>query len=489
MRDPLRPRDTTLKTPTSRIARTSRGWIAASLVCALCCATTGCSLLVNFEECQTDTDCPDNGTCGEDNICRSAEKPRVPITGVIGKDTTWTADNVYVLDGIVTLTPSTTLTIEPGTLILGQRESALVGRMGAKIIAEGTREEPIVFTSAKPEGQRLAGDWGGVAVLGQARVNRDDFQLNILTDEADALFGGNDDTWNCGTFKYVRVEFAGGKVKGEEALNGLTLGGCGSQTKVEYLQIHFGEDDGLELFGGTVDLRHVLISRSQDDGLDIDTGWRGTAQFLAIIQDAAGDNAIEVDNLGEDPTKTPLTDFMIFNYTLIGSHMSGNQRGVTFKAGGIGALSHGIIQGHTLEAVDVFGKESGDLANQDRITIEHTAFFQIGPDDESYFPMTNAEGETNPDDPTDMLLGDDSGFEEDAYFRDPRTNNIFGQDPGIARPYDLLNPSFTPTNTAIVTGVDIPAPGPPFLATANYLGAFAPGVDPWTEDWTSFPEF
>lgn len=461
--------------------------IACTLVPLFALSASSCSLLLDLDECTTDTDCANGGQCVE-GICEVQEKKQVNVRGVIGENVRWTADTIYVLQNVVTILPSVTLTIEPGTVIKGERNSALVARSGAKIVAEGTREAPIVFTSAKPVGERLAGDWGGIAMLGQAKVNRDDFQLNILTNEADALFGGNDDTWDCGSLKYVRIEFAGGKVKGEEALNGLTLGGCGTKTKMEYIQIHFGEDDGLELFGGTVNMRYILISRSQDDGLDIDTGWRGTAQFLAIIQDAAGDNAIEVDNLFEEPTKTPLTDFTIYNYTLIGSHKTGNQRGMTFKAGGVGTLSHGIVMGHTLEAIDVFGVESGELAKQDRIKVSNTLFYQIGVDDMTYFPLTNNEGETNPNDPMDMVNGDDAGFEEDMYFRQPMFNNIYDQDPEIIRPYDLLNPSFTPTKIELVTGVDIPAPPMPFLATANYLGAFAPDVDPWTEDWTAFPE-
>lgn len=451
------------------------------LLCALLGVFTlsGCTVLLDFEECVTNASCAAGAQCVE-GVCLSSQSAiRVSVRGVIAQSTTWTKDNIYVLENIVSIPPSVTLTIEPGTTVLGDRNSALVARSGGRIIAKGTREEPIVFTSAKPAGERLAGDWGGVAVLGKARVNRENFQLNIFTDESDALVGGDDDTWNCGTFEYVRVEFAGGKIKGEEALNGLTLAGCGSQTKVEYVQVHFGEDDGVEIFGGTVDLRHILVSRSQDDGFDIDTAWRGTAQFLVVIQDASGDNAIEVDNLGEDPTALPRTDFSIYNYTLIGADdVVLNQRAVTFKAGGVGLLSHGIIMGQGQEAVDVVGQESGRLAAEGEIEVLNTLFFNIGEDGTSYFPTDETVG-TQGD--------DDIGFIEDVYFSRSEAQNTFGQDPALENPYDLLNPGLRPTNLDVVTGTEIPTPPAPFLATANYLGAFTPGVDPWTEDWTSFP--
>lgn len=439
---------------------------------------SGCTVLLDFTECTTNTSCATGAQCIE-GVCQLEQGSQVKVRGVIAQSTTWTKENTYVLENIVSIPPSVTLTIEPGTKILGERNSALVARSGGRIIAKGTREEPIVFTSAKPEGERLAGDWGGVAVLGKAKVNRDNFQLNIFTDEIDALVGGDDDSWDCGTFEYVRIEFAGGKVKGEEALNGLTLAGCGSKTKVEYVQVHFGEDDGVELFGGTVDLRHILVSRSQDDGFDIDTAWRGTAQFLVVIQDASGDNAIEVDNLGEDPTATPRTDFSIYNYTLIGANEPVlSQRAVTFKAGGIGLLSHGIIMGQGQEGIDIVGEESGRLATEESIQIIDTLFFDIGENGTSYFPLDEIVG-TEDD--------DDIGFIEDEYYRRDDARNVFGSDPKLENPYDLLNPGLRPTNLDVVTGTQISAPPAPFLATANYLGAFTPGVDPWTEDWTSFP--
>ena len=409
-------------------------------------------------------------------------RPREAAAAVIGADTTWTSDRVWVLEGLVTVVPSVTLTIEPGTVIVGQKGSALVSRSGGRIVARGTREAPIIFTSAKPLGARLAGDWGGVAMLGQAPVNRENFSLRIIPDSEEALFGGNRTDWDCGVMEYVRIEFGGGQVNGEEALNGLTLGGCGSQTVIDHVHVHFGADDGVEIFGGTLDLRYVLVSRAQDDGFDIDTGWRGTGQFLAVLQDSGGDNAVEIDNLGEDPEATPQTDFTIYNYTLIGDPEGGDQRGITFKAGGQGTFSHGIIMGHPLEAIDVFGTASGMRGLGGDIDVTTTLFFQIGLGGTHYFPLDGEPGERDPDDST---KDDDGGFREHTHFQRTEARNRFGIDPGIADPYDLLTPNFVPAAEQVSGGI---APPPaPFDPTAVYLGAFAPNADPWTEDWTAFP--
>src|SRR5699024_7380119 len=154
------------------------------------------------------------------------------------------------------------------------------------------------------------------ALIGKAQVSRKEFYLRINNEEQQPLVGGSQDTWDCGSLKYVRIEFGGGVVAGENALNGLTLAGCGSQTEVDYVQIHKGADDCLEIFGGTVDIRHVVPTRANDDPFDIDTGWRGTAQFLAIQQDPIGNNSLEIANLEEDPSAEPHTNIQISNYTI-----------------------------------------------------------------------------------------------------------------------------------------------------------------------------
>ena len=464
------------------------------LLLALCLACGAvvlprCTLLTSFEECESEQDCaPISGGACVEGICEQAPSlPRREVAGVIGADTLWTADTIWVLKDTVTVSPSVVLTIEPGTQILGERNAALVVRSGGRLEARGTRAEPIVFTSARQVGQRKSGDWGGLAMLGRASVNRENPSLNILTDQEEAQFGGSDDAWSCGTLEYVRVEFAGGQVAGEEALNGVTLAGCGSGTSLNYLQIHYGADDGLELFGGTVDVRYVLITRPQDDGLDIDLGWRGTGQFIAVQMDAGGDNAVEIDNLREDPLATPRTDFTIYNYTLVGDRALGQSRGITFKDGGYGTFSHGIIASHRKEAIDVFGAETGLRAQEGKMRVARTLFFDIGPEvmqnqPPIYFPVAGQPGEV---DPETMTGDDDSGLDELAFFSAPELQNSFGANPGLEAAGVFVDPNFTPS---VAVSANQPAPpAPPFDPTGVYLGAFSPSAVPWTDGWVAYP--
>ncbi len=444
-----------------------------------------CSVLLDFDQCSTDADCGAAGMC-VDGICKTAQK--IEVVDYIAEDTTWTADQVYVLGGTISILPPATLTIEPGTRILGKRGAALVARAGARIVAEGTRDQPIVFTSAKPVGQRLAGDWGGVALIGKAKVNRPNFQLNIITNEESALVGGNDDTWDCGSLKYVRIEFGGSVVAGVDALNGLTLAGCGSKTKIDYVQVHQGNDDAIEIFGGTVNLRHVVLTRAHDDSLDVDLGWRGTAQFVAAQQSLVGNHGIEVDNRWEkeNPEQAalsePKTAFTIYNYTLIGDKGGDIQRALAIRAGGAGFLSHGIIMGQTTEAIDIGGQAAADRATAGDTVVQKTLFYDVGDGGSHYFPKEPETDDGSGD-------GADGGFDEEAYFTNPDFDNIFDVDPGIERPHDLTNPSWVPAPDH-TTGSDMnpPPASEGFDPTGVYRGAFAPGAIPWTEGWTDYPQ-
>ena len=442
---------------------------------------TGCSAITNFaQECDTDSDCDGGGSCVT-GFCEAPDGlPQVVVNANIDSDTTWTSDKEWVLEGLVTVLPSVTLTIEKGTRILGRRGAALVAREGGVIEAVGTRTRPIIFTSSKPVGQRQTGDWGGVSMMGKAPVNRENATLRLIPDEAEARFGGPDASWNCGSLRYVRIEFGGGQVEGEEALNGLTLAGCGRQTRIDHVHVHYGADDGVEIFGGTVDMSYVLVTRAQDDALDIDLGWKGRAQYVAIQQDSAADNAIEVDNLAEDPTRPPFTDFRISNFTIIGPKDMGLTKGITVKAGGAGFFTHGIVMGSTVDAVDVVGPEAGARAMNEETIVRDTIFFDVGPSGSDFFPVAGVEGETG----DGAVNDDDAGFAEDAFFVEQRWGNKLGVDPGIAQPYDLTDPGWTPSGEAIS---DIERPPSDFEQTGIFHGAFPPNVDPWTEDWTAFP--
>lgn len=456
----------------------TKRFVGLMIVAGLSYLAWSCSLLLDLEQCESERDCPAVSQC-IDGLCQEAQ--RISVTDHIVEDTTWTSDNTYVLENLIMVIEPATLTIEAGTTILGRRNTGLVSLAGARLEAEGTRDEPIVFTSDKPPGQRVAGDWAGVAMVGKARTNRENFYLRIVTDEYDTRVGGEDDSWNCGTMRYVRIEFGGSEIDGQKALNGLTLAGCGRETTVEYVQTHMSDDDGVAVFGGTVDLRYIVSTRANDDGFDFDTGWRGTAQFIAVQQDINGVEAIELENLAEDPSALPQTNGRIYNYTLIGADRQGDRQiGLFVKYGGLGMFSHGIVMGHKSAGLYIDGDRSAAHAENELIGVEHTLFYDIGDDGTGYFQMV--------DDGVDDETGETwHPFTNYEYFEQPEFGNLFGLDPGFqGDPYDLSDPAWVPS-AEHTTSHELPPPPAGFDPTGVYRGAFNPNATPWTEGWTAYP--
>ncbi|MPR34374.1 T9SS C-terminal target domain-containing protein [Salmonirosea aquatica] len=242
------------------------------------------------------------------------------ISGSITTNTTWTAGNQYILSGFVYVEDGATLTIEPGTIIKGEKSSkgSLIVKRGGKIIANGTVDKPIVFTSNQAKGQRAAGDWGGLVLLGKAPVNKADARIE---GENISEFGGTDPADNSGSLKYVRIEFAGIAFETDKEINGLTFGGVGSGTTVDYVQVSYSGDDSYEWFGGTVNAKHLIAYRGLDDDFDTDNGYSGMVQYGLIIRDPAvadqaGDsNAFESDNDATGTEAMPKTAAKFANVT------------------------------------------------------------------------------------------------------------------------------------------------------------------------------
>jgi hypothetical protein len=241
----------------------------------------------------------------------------VEVSGDIATNTTWTADKIYTLKGFVYVTEGATLTIEPGTIIKGDKASkgTLIITRGAKINATGTADKPIVFTSSFGAGTRNAGDWGGIILLGKAPVNQGDNVgieggLDAKGNAAKYIqYGGADAADNSGTLKYVRIEYAGIPFSPDNEINGLTMGGVGSGTTLDFIQVYRSGDDAFEWFGGTVNAKHLLAIGSLDDDFDTDFGFAGKVQFgisqrYPTIADVSGSNSFESDNDGSGSDKT-----------------------------------------------------------------------------------------------------------------------------------------------------------------------------------------
>lgn len=269
------------------------------------------ALLVGFTACNTDDD---------NDLLPPPTGGTETITGSISSNTTWKTGNKYVLSGFVYVDKGATLTIEPGTIIKGDKitKGSLIVQPGAKIIAVGTPEKPIVFTSNQARGQRAAGDWGGLVILGKAPVNK---TPAYVEGENVSQFGGGDPADNSGQLKYVRIEFAGIAFETDKEINGLTFGGVGSGTQVDYVQVSYSGDDSYEWFGGTVNARHLIAYRGLDDDFDTDNGFSGMVQYGLIIRDPgiadqAGDsNAFESDNDASGSEATPKTAAKFANIT------------------------------------------------------------------------------------------------------------------------------------------------------------------------------
>lgn len=403
---------------------------------------------------------------------------RVVVEGKLVGTKHWPADKTYVLRGLVSVEAGSSLEIEPGTRILGERGSTLIVGRGAQLRAEGTAAAPIVFTSAQPVGQRRPGDWGGVVLLGRAPVNRFDARMEGLPASLARGYGGGDSEHNCGSLRYVRIEFAGYELAPNSELNGLTLAGCGRRTLVRNVQVHRALDDGVELFGGNVDLSRVVVTQAQDDGLDWQLGYTGRIQFLVVQQGGeGGDAAIEADNLGENHNAKPRSAPTISNITLIGSgDPTRDQRGMVLRRGTGGTILNALLIGFPVEAIDIRDISTASLIGKGDLEFAGLAMHASG-------GGRLFERETGTDD-------DDGGFDESEYFSSRVAGVDTRNDPLLPRAaLDPAAPVFVPQRGSPLADDAAPVPQGEFWdEAARFIGAFRPGAgEDWTAGWTAYP--
>lgn len=240
------------------------------------------------------------------------------ITQNITEDATWSKGNTYILASRVAVTNGATLTIEPGVVIKGQagtgaNATALLIARGAKLMAEGTAAEPIIFTSVADEIEPgmtvspnldpdLNGLWGGLIVLGNAPISADAASQQIEgipPSDQNGLYGGSDAADNSGVIRYVSVRHGGSNIGEGNEINGITLGGVGNGTVIENVEVVANQDDGIEWFGGSVNVTNALVWNAGDDALDTDQSWNGTCDNFIVVN--AGDECMELDG----PEGTP----------------------------------------------------------------------------------------------------------------------------------------------------------------------------------------
>jgi hypothetical protein len=438
------------------------------------------------------------GTGGTVDLCAAAGgSGQVSITGEeITQNTRLTANCNYILTQ-KTYVVGATLTIDPGVTIGGGRGSALIITTSGMIDAQGTVDAPIVMTSSRGAGQRVTGDWGGVVLLGNAKLSwgnavcdgvAGDCVANIegLPDtETRGRFGGDDDTHNCGTLRYVRIEFAGDIVGLDNELNGLTVGGCGDQTVLDYIQIHRGLDDGVEFFGGKPNIKHVIVTGAGDDGLDWDQGFRGTVENF-IVHHFAGSSSdprgIEADNYSQNNDVEPRSAPMVRNGTVVATGTS-NQQGIVLRRGTFGQLDGLVVANWTRAGFDMRdasweatgGWPMGVVVTNSCFDANNPNWPPWGTNCEAFLEADRM-GDCNDPGAPDMQVGIPANmtFDESTAMADGLGN--LEEDPGLGDFSGATDGTSTPDYS---------------VGNANCMGAFATagadnGTD-WTVGWTAFP--
>ncbi len=253
----------------------------------------------------------DDGSCTYDEPVVENE---ITVSANITSNTTWETGKVYILAGRITVTSGVTLTIQPGVIIKGQagtgsNATALLIARGAKLNALGTSSSPIIFTSVADEIQPgqiaspnldsdLNGLWGGLIVLGNAPISATASEIQIEgipVSDANGLYGGTDAADNSGTIQYVSIRHGGANIGDGNEINGLTLGGVGSGTTIDHIEVIANQDDGVEFFGGSVNVNHVIVWNAGDDAIDTDQAWSGTLDNFIVICGSETDHALEID--------------------------------------------------------------------------------------------------------------------------------------------------------------------------------------------------
>jgi len=384
------------------------------------------------------------------------------VAGNITKDTKWTADKEYLMLGQVFVKAGATLTIEPGTTIksiqsdLNGQAPVLVIEQGAKIIADGTAKAPITFTSALDEKLLPArGTWGGVVILGKAPINKDDGQ-GFIEGLAGIPYGGKVSDDNSGILRYVRIWYGGRKIGKDNELNGLTFGGVGNKTTVEYCEVAWNQDDAFEFFGGTVNVKYLSALFGADDSFDTDQGYTGKGQFLFTVLGHDSARGFEMDNDAKKPDITPRSSPKFSNVTIIGL---GKEEAESDKSKPLILLRRGT-GGEFRNLIATGGEDIG-------VSVDKTSIPLIG--QKLIFSPNNIV--FTPNGP----FNKDSATLLTARNVDPMLRSLPAD-----QKTGLIDPRPGEGSPALTSGDKLPEDG--FFTQVNYSGAF--GGELWLKDWS-----
>lgn len=408
----------------------------------------------------------------------------IQVTGNVTTNTTWTRDNVYVLVGFIYVKNNATLTIQAGTTIRGDFDTkgTLIVTRGAKIIANGTAAKPIVFTSNQAPGDRDYGDWGGVIVLGKAPINQTGgtaaIEGGVDNAEGDGQYGGTDANDNSGVLRYVRIEYAGIAFQPNNEINGLTMGGVGNGTTVDHIQVSYANDDAIECFGGTVNLKNIYLNKNLDDDLDTDNGYQGKVQFVLItrdpnIADAPGaSNGFESDNDANGTTASPQTRPLYSNITVIGplaesttSIAAAYKRGAHLRRNTATSIYNSVFMGYPFGLLIDGSLTEGNCAS-DLLQVRNTFI----------------AGCTTP-----LAVNTGSTFDINTWFNNPSNSNTIltaNADVNLTDAYGATPNAIPLSNSPLLNAASFTNPllNDPFFTPVTYAGAF--GTENWAGCWS-----
>jgi hypothetical protein len=400
------------------------------------------------------------------------------ISGVINENVELPKGK-YTLKGYVYVNNRAFIRFAPGTIVLGDtiQKGALIIEQNSKIFAEGTASEPIIFTSGKAPGQRKPGDWGGIAIAGNAPTNRS--TTPILEGGINAVYGGSLANDNSGILKYVRIEFAGIAADPNSEINGLTLGGVGRGTIIENVQVSYGNDDAFEFFGGNVNCKNLIAFATADDDFDFDFGYTGAIQFGVSLRDPlfvdGGDagNGIECDNDGTGTTASPRTRPVLSNFTFCGPNgapgtLANHNFNTRFRRATHFVLINSILMGYQKGG---FQFESDSTA---------AAYL----DGRSIFKNNLVHAIADPFRVNSATLINAAGVKTKAETTDNCISYTSADDIQLENPFNLSAPSFLPKAGSPALTADTSYAGTSGFTRVGYRGAF--GNTNWMQGWTSF---
>jgi hypothetical protein len=419
------------------------------------------------------------------------------LSGEITADRTLVNTVAYNLSGVVTVRNQATLTIEPGTFVLGQPGSQppsmlLIGVNG-RIKAEGSRNRPIVMTSSQPVGSRAPGDWGGLVMLGKAPINVAGGIANIegLPPSADTTYGGTDSTHDCGSLSYVRVEFGGSILSPNNEINNITWGGCGSRTVAHHLQSRYGLDDLYEWFGGNNDAKYLVGQAGRDDYLDGQLGWNGRVQHAVMMAglDVHGNRGIEMDNSEFNDRAAPQGKPRFYNLTFVGAgdvlttgFDESDSSALYLRRGAGGSYNNMVLFNWIVNGISI-RDNSGSTATRDSVTRGDLSMNGI-------LMWDNGKAANRPN--TVAGQASDFGSTNNQVARDLLSGavgngrNVLAADPLMRRPLQRSDPDFLPkTGSPIFRANWVQPPDDGFFDQwARWSGAFG-DVD-WSEEWATW---